>query len=457
MMARSFERRRLGLTLRAQLLLAFLGLAALIGIACTLGLWYVQRIEDAVLRLVAAVPSNEDTRFNLVLAAVEVSRREVIAVTGEAARMIQIVMPIGLFITLVMALVSARRLMSPLGELTNTMTRLAAGDLATRVDGADRRDEIGAMARALEIFRENARAANAAAAQKEADHIARQERARRVDELCREHETSVQSVVAAWQEAADRMRSSSAGMGKRIDVTIAQSTEAAKSASQTAISVATVAHSTRDLAISHEEMSRYAIQAEETARGAACEAKLAAARISELAETAEQVGQVVGIIREVAAQINLLALNATIEAARAGEAGRGFAVVANEVKALAAQTSQASAGVGDLIQASQSATRAATDAIARIAIAVAQTHEIATSVASVSQEQSVTTKVISGATEDAAARTGEVLALARNVSDGMRLTEEAAGEFERASTLLSTEGDRVQASIVAFLERIRAA
>jgi methyl-accepting chemotaxis protein len=246
-------------------------------------------------------------------------------------------------------------------------------------------------------------------------------------------------------------------MGKRIDVTIAQSTEAAKSASQTAISVATVAHSTRDLAISHEEMSRYAIQAEETARGAACEAKLAAARISELAETAEQVGQVVGIIREVAAQINLLALNATIEAARAGEAGRGFAVVANEVKALAAQTSQASAGVGDLIQASQSATRAATDAIARIAIAVAQTHEIATSVASVSQEQSVTTKVISGATEDAAARTGEVLALARNVSDGMRLTEEAAGEFERASTLLSTEGDRVQASVVAFLERIRAA
>jgi len=456
-MARNSGRRQLGLTLRAQLLAAFLGLAALIGTACSLGLGYVQRIELSVARLVAAVPAQDVAAQDALSAAVVASRAQVIAATQGAGRMIEIVMPLGLFVTLAMALVSTRRLMNPLAGLTGSMTRLAAGDLAAPVQGTDRSDEIGAMARALEIFRENARAAEAAATQKEADHAARQHRSKRVDELCREHEGQVETVVAAWQEAARRMRSSSTGMAERVDLTIAQSSDAASSASQTALSVATVADSTRDLASSHEEMSRYAVRAEEMARAAASEAKLAAARVSELAQTAEQVGQVVGIIREVAAQINLLALNATIEAARAGEAGRGFAVVASEVKALASQTAQASAGVGDLIRASQSATRAATEAIGRIALAVAQTHEIATSVASVSQEQSATTKVISSATEQAAARTEEVLALTRNVSDSMRLTEAAAGEFERASTLLSTQGDEVQASVVRFLERIRVA
>ncbi|MCJ2062528.1 methyl-accepting chemotaxis protein [Methylobacterium sp. J-088] len=251
----------------------------------------------------------------------------------------------------------------PIKETTLTMGRLASGDLDTQVIGAERSDEIGAMAKALEIFREALiakRVADEAAVQDLADKA---RRAEVLDGATRAFRSQVERMTQTLTSAADEMQATARSMSRNADQTAAQSATVSSAAEQTSANVQTVAAASEELSTSIAEINSQITRSSEMAERAATTANETNTLVMGLAEGAERIGAVIGLISGIAAQTNLLALNATIEAARAGEAGRGFAVVAAEVKELANQTAKATETISGQVNAIQGETTRAVDAI----------------------------------------------------------------------------------------------
>ena len=228
-----------------------------------------------------------------------------------------------------------RNLVARLVGLENTMTRLASGDLSTEVDTKRGGDEIGQMAKALSVFREGIVQANAAAAEKAAEQEAKQRQSALIDQLTREFNDGATSALAAVSTAASRMKGSAEKMSKVAAQAKEQTGAVASASEQAAANVQTVAAATEELSGSITEISRQVGESARIAAQAVEQVAKSEVTVTELANAANRIGEVVGLINTIAAQTNLLALNATIEAARAGEAGKGFAVVASEVKSLA--------------------------------------------------------------------------------------------------------------------------
>ena len=350
-----------------------------------------------------------------------------------------------------------RNLVARLVGLENTMTRLAAGDLSAEVGAKRGGDEIGQMAEALSVFREGIIEANAAAAEKAREQDAKQRQAAAIDQLTREFNDGATSALAAVSTAATRMKGSAETMS-RVAAQAKELTGATASASaQAADNVQTVAAATEELSGSITEISRQVGECTRIATQAVEQVGRSEVTVTALANAADRIGEVVGLINTIAAQTNLLALNATIEAARAGEAGKGFAVVASEVKNLATQTARATEGITEQVAAIQGSTQEAVDTIKGIGQIINKMSEIATTVAAAVEEQGAATAEIARNIQQAAAGTQNVSSNIGGVSNVANQTGETASDVLESSSSLAAESEVLSSQVARFLDRIKAA
>ena len=381
----------------------------------------------------------------------------------------------------------------PIVTMTEAMQRLAEDDMSVEVSGQDRGDEIGLMAAAVQVFKENmiknkelvaeqkraeAEKAEAEAEQRKAEERRRAEkqeaeehqrdaerkeneekeaRAKRIDDLNNAFEESATAVLGSVTTAATQMKSSAEAMSSTAEETNTQSTAVAAAAEQASTNVQTVASAAEELSASIDEISRQVSKSSEIASNAVEEAKRTDEQVQGLAIAAEKIGEVVELISDIAEQTNLLALNATIEAARAGDAGKGFAVVANEVKSLASQTAKATGEIEAQIGDIQTATQEAVVAIQSIGKTIGEVNEIATTIASAVEEQSAATQEIARNVEQAATGTSEVTSNITGVTQAAGETGQAAGQVLEAAGGLSKQAETLRNDIQKYLEDIKAA
>jgi methyl-accepting chemotaxis protein len=350
-----------------------------------------------------------------------------------------------------------RNLVARLVGLERTMTRLAAGDLSAEVGAKHGGDEIGQMAEALSVFRAGIVQANAAAAEKAREQEAKQRQAAAIDQLTREFNDGATNALAAVSTAAARMKGSAETMS-RVAAQAKELTGATASASaQAADNVQTVAAATEELSGSISEISRQVGECTRIATQAVEQVGRSEVTVTALANAADRIGEVVGLINTIAAQTNLLALNATIEAARAGEAGKGFAVVASEVKNLATQTARATEGITEQVAAIQGSTQEAVDTIKGIGQIINKMSEIATTVAAAVEEQGAATAEIARNIQQAAAGTQNVSSNIGGVSNVANQTGETASDVLQSSSSLAAESEVLSSQVARFLDRIKAA
>ncbi|WP_236783721.1 methyl-accepting chemotaxis protein [Azospirillum humicireducens] len=346
---------------------------------------------------------------------------------------------------------------SPIVAMTAAMSRLAGGNRSVEVPGVGRRDEIGAMAEAVDVFKRNAIEADRLAAAQRAEDEAKTRRAARLEELTRAFENNVTAVVQSLSGAATQMQQSAGTLTSTAEETNRQSTTVASAAEQASANVQTVAAAAEELSSSIAEIGRQVSQSTRVADQAVSGAGRANTVVSSLANGAQKIGEVVDLINNIAAQTNLLALNATIEAARAGEAGKGFAVVASEVKSLANQTAKATEDITGQIATIQSATREAVAAIDEIGRIITEISQISATIASAVEQQSAATQEISRNVQEAAQGTQQVSSTIVGVTRAAGDTGRAAGEVRSVADHLSSESTRLRQEVQSFLDGVKAA
>jgi len=342
-------------------------------------------------------------------------------------------------------------------RVEQTMRKLAAGDLKAAVPDAGN-DEIGAMAQALRVFKDNAVEMRRLESER-AEIKERTERERRASmlSLAERFEQSVKGVVEAVASSSTEMQASARSMAAIAEDTDHQTTKVASVSQQASMSVETVASAAEELSASVNQIGQQATQSAEIAGRAVDEATRTDKIVEGLARAAERIGAVVQLISEIASQTNLLALNATIEAARAGDAGKGFAVVASEVKSLASQTAKATEEITAQIMEIQGATGQAVGAIRSIAGTIGKINEIAREIAAAVQHQGKATEQIAASVDEAASGAREVTTTISGVTRSAAETGKSAQQVLGAATELSRHGEKLRGEVDTFLATIRAA
>lgn len=362
-----------------------------------------------------------------------------------------------LFALALLGWISVTQVSRPLSGMAQLMRRLAAGELEIEVIGAERRDEVGVLARALTVFKENAVRARRLGEEQQAEQKLRDARASAIEEHIQSFEGPVQSALDMLAAAATRMRSTSASMSAAAESGGQQSASVLAASEQAASNVQSVASACEELSSSISEISSQVTHAAQITAKAVHETEQTDTKVRNLSEAAERIGEVVQLINDIASQTNLLALNATIEAARAGEAGKGFAVVASEVKALASQTANATEEIANQISAIRDATGNVVQGIGAIGDTINQVNEISSSIASAVEEQSVVTRDISRNTQDAATNTTAVTRNVAGLNEMAGETRSAASQELASADDLSRHAELLRREIGAFLGKIRAA
>ncbi len=350
-----------------------------------------------------------------------------------------------------------RDIVGPLVRLRTAMGQIAAGDLTAAIPGANRRDEIGAMANAVGIFKQGLAENVSRAADEAAALTRRAERTARIDSLVAGFQTLASDSATSLGGSVGQLQSTARAMAGTADTTTDRATLAASAATEADAGIQSVAASAEELAASVNEISRQVAQSAQVTSDAVQQAQRTGDIVRTLADAAGRIGQVVDLIKGIAGQTNLLALNATIEAARAGDAGRGFAVVASEVKALASQTAQATGDISQHVGQIQTATAQAVEAINAITDRVASISAIATTIAAAVEQQGVATAEIARNVQQTAAGAAAVTANMHVVSAGAADTTSAAAQVLTAATALGAQSSSFNQHIDIFLSAVRAA
>jgi len=361
-----------------------------------------------------------------------------------------------LLLTTALVIVIVRSITVPVGALTGVMHRLADGDKSVDVFGTDRGDEIGAMAKAVEVFKRNAIEMERLETE-QAEEKARAEERRKQEmmRLADSFEQAVSGVVNSVSSAAAEMQSSSESMSGTAEQTSEQATAVAAAAEQATGNVQTVATAAEELTSSIREINQQVSQASQIAGKAASAAEQTTGTVQGLADAVSKIGSVVNLINDIAEQTNLLALNATIEAARAGDAGKGFAVVASEVKSLASQTGNATQEIAAQVASVQTETQQAVAAITQIRSVIEEINEISGGIAAAMEEQGAATQEIARNVDQAKSGTEDVSSNISRVSAGTQETGSAASQVRSAASELAQQSDLLRREVDKFIAEVR--
>ncbi|WP_431854426.1 methyl-accepting chemotaxis protein [Azospirillum sp.] len=353
-------------------------------------------------------------------------------------------------------LLLARSITVPLRRLSDTTTELAAGRLDAAVDGAWMKNEIGAMARALQVFQDNAREVERLTIKQERQkQEAEAEKHRAIHDLADLFEARVSEVVQQVGSGASQVRANAKGMLERAEAANRQAASVASASQQAGMSVQTAAAATEEMSASIAEIGGQVRRSFDMVRAAVRAVEETNGHVVGLSSAAGKIGEIVGLINSIASQTNLLALNATIEAARAGEAGRGFAVVASEVKNLATQTAKATEDIQNQVGGMQAVTGAAVGAIRGVGETVVAIDQIIGTIARSMEQQAAATQEISRNVHEAAAGTADVSSTIGDVSASAGETGTAAGEVLRAAELLDGQAVTLGGEVRRFIDRLR--
>jgi methyl-accepting chemotaxis protein len=380
-------------------------------------------------------------------------------VTGRQTSTINMVLGgIAVLASIGIAILLIRKVVGPLRGMTDCMKRLAGGDTGLAIPGRERGDEIGAMAGAVQIFKDNMIEAERLKTEQEASKAAAErEKKAAMAQMADQFEASVGGVVETLAVAATQLEAAATGMRGSAERTSTQATGVAAAVEQATANVQTIASATEELSSSVGEIARQLSTSARIAGNAVEESGAVNTKMRALAASAANIGDVVKLIRDIASQTNLLALNATIEAARAGDAGKGFAVVATEVKALANQTQRATEDIATQIEAIQSETNASVQGVAGIGSMISEIDHTVASIAAAVEEQGAATGEIARNAEQAALGTQEV---SQNVEDVRQMTSEtgmaASQVFDSAKTL-SQQSTLLKEQVSRFIREVRAA
>ena len=387
---------------------------------------------------------------------VEVPAAEVFGEITNSMIEIGLVVLVILGVAVLAVVFVARQISSPIVTLTNVVNSITDGDVHQDVPAQDRKDEVGAIAKAVEVFRQGILQKNELEQeQKEAALRAEEEKAELLTQMADDFERSVGGIVEHVSTAAGELNSAAQSMSTISDDASEQATVVSAASEEASVNVQTVASATEELNYSISEISSQVEQSANVARGAVAQAEASQESIQELITAAQKIGEVVSLITDIADQTNLLALNATIEAARAGDAGKGFAVVASEVKSLATQTGNATEEIRAQVEGIQSSTKQAAASIGEIGETITQIDEIASSVASAVDEQNSAAKEIARNIEQASVGTREVSSSIVGVTKSATEVGSVSSEVLSASQELGQNSETLKAQVANFLAQVR--
>lgn len=376
------------------------------------------------------------------------------ATVSETITIASIFTVLGAAIALVLALGTTKAI----GAITVSMRRLAEGDLTTEIYGTGRADEIGTMAKAVEVFKANAEERRRLEAQQEEiKKLSEAEKRQAMVRLATEFEGAVGGIVASVSAAAAQLKSSASTLASTSEETSRQSAAVAAASEEASANVQTVASATEELAATVQDVSRQVAQSARMSDDAVNSAVRTVEKVRALSQAADAIGNIVGLIQDIAGQTNLLALNATIEAARAGEAGKGFAVVASEVKNLADQTAKATTEIANQITGIQSTTADSASAIAAISEQIRELSGIAATIAGAVEEQGSATQEIARNVQQAAVGTTEVSSSIVEVRQAATSASSASSQVLSAADALAEMASKLKLEMESFLNTVRAA
>jgi methyl-accepting chemotaxis protein len=346
----------------------------------------------------------------------------------------------------------------PIAEMTAVMKDLAGGDLNVSVPALGRGDEIGAMARAVQVFRENAlRVQSMESEQAGLKRKSEGDRKAAMQAMADGFDSAIGKIIQTVSTASSELESSAGRLTKTAEVTQTLSARVASASEQSSANAQSAAAAADEMASSVSEIGRQVQDSHKVSQQAVNQVEQTNARMADLTQSAGRIGEVVKMISAVAEQTNLLALNATIEAARAGEAGRGFAVVASEVKALAAQTAKATEEISDQIGQMQSATSQSVSAIQQIGGTIGRIAEISQAIAAAVEKQGAATQEISRNVQRAAQGATEVAGSITDVTRGATDTGAASTHVHGLARSLLGQSNHLRDEVEKFLSTVRAA